>query len=166
MCLVTVMLRWHFTTRFKMLLLLLHFFYQLCPMMTYEAAHLLSCLLRWTPSKRISCTEALRHVFIREGRLRYHSSLCCCCWLSAGGMCHSPDAEFEPSPPSIFDDRYEASLDSIKDVQVHISRFINASPCGKKVAASGEPFKCNLPTVCCFYCCTFTTCHCKLCKIG
>jgi len=113
--------------------------YQLGPAMTHESAHLLSCLLRWNSDKRVSCTEALRHVFIREGRLRYHSSLCCCCWLSAGGMCHSPDTEFEPNPQIAFDDRYEANLDTIEDVRDHISQFINSSPCGRKLPLQVNP---------------------------
>ena len=115
------------------------FLYQLGPALTHEAAHLLSCMLRWNSNKRVTCAEALQHVYVQEGRLRYHSSLCCCCWLSAGGMCHAMDTEFEPSPQTPFDDRYEANLISIEHVQDCMACFINNGPCGRKLPLQVNP---------------------------
>ena len=66
--------------------------------------------------ERVSSSEALNHVFVRDGRLRYHTSLCRCCWLSAGGMSHQ-ECEFEPVPETVFEDGYEATLHTVQDVR-------------------------------------------------
>ncbi|XP_076800323.1 serine/threonine-protein kinase NLK-like [Clavelina lepadiformis] len=114
-------------------------FYHLAPHMTHESAHLLSRLLVWNPEKRVSCTEALRHVYLREGRMRYHTSLCRCCFIAADGIRHASEHEFEPVPDRVFNDSYEDQLHSVEDVRNAVTEFINSQPCGRKVPLRINP---------------------------
>uniref|UniRef100_H2Z495 Mitogen-activated protein kinase n=1 Tax=Ciona savignyi TaxID=51511 RepID=H2Z495_CIOSA len=114
-------------------------FYHLAPNMTHEAAHLISRLLVWDPSKRVSCTEALRHIYLREGRLRYHTSLCRCCCITAEGIRHAADHEFEAMPDMVFDDSYEDDLRTVDDVRNAVTDFINSQPCGRKAPLRINP---------------------------
>lgn len=54
--------------------------YRLSPQTTDEAVQLLQALLQFDPDKRISVEEALRHPYLEEGRLRFHSCMCSCCY--------------------------------------------------------------------------------------
>lgn len=65
----------------------------------------------------MSCSEALRHVYLCDGRLRYHTSLCRCCFVTADGIRHASEQEFEPLPDRAFNDSYEAELRSVEDVR-------------------------------------------------
>ncbi|CAF0727390.1 unnamed protein product [Didymodactylos carnosus] len=47
---------------------------------TGDAAQLLSRMLTWDPRKRISTSQALEQSYIHEGRIRYHSCMCRCCY--------------------------------------------------------------------------------------
>lgn len=67
--------------------------------------------------KRFTCAEALRHVYLSDGRLRYHTSLCRCCFVTVDGMRHASEREFEPAPERPFDDSYECELRSVEDVR-------------------------------------------------
>nr|CAB3264350.1 Nemo-Like kinase [Phallusia mammillata] len=107
-------------------------FYHLAPTMTHESAHLLSRMLVWNPEKRVSCCEALRHVYLCDGRLRYHTSLCRCCFVTADGIRHASEQEFEPVPERTFNDAYESELRSVEDVRNAVTEFINSQPCGRK----------------------------------
>ncbi|XP_039271258.1 serine/threonine-protein kinase NLK-like [Styela clava] len=114
-------------------------FYLVAPNMTHEAAHLLSRLLVWNPKKRVSCAEALRHVYCRNGRLRYHTSLCLCCHLSGIGtdgrqsLRVATEVELEPVPSSTFNDSYENVLKTTDQIRSSIAQFVNSQPCGRKV---------------------------------
>lgn len=107
-------------------------FYHLSPNMTHESAHLLSRLLVWDPDKRLTAAQALKHVYVRTGRLRYHTSLCRCCCITANGIRHVANHDFEPIPKRAFCDKYEQDLSSVEDVRVAVCDFINSQPCGRK----------------------------------
>ena len=64
----------------------LHKLYGLSDMATHCAVHLLTQILVFNPRKRLSCSEALCHPYLEEGRMRYHSFLCNCCFHSKEGI--------------------------------------------------------------------------------
>ena len=62
--------------------------------------------------KRLSCSDALVHPFLEDGKMRYHTYLCSCCHTSANGT-REFTGEFEPSASYKFDPSYEKDLTSI-----------------------------------------------------
>ena len=53
---------------------------------THEAVHLLSQMLKFNPSQRLTAVEALCHPYLEDGRLRYHLQLCSCCHNAGNPM--------------------------------------------------------------------------------
>ncbi|KAL4657317.1 serine/threonine-protein kinase NLK [Arapaima gigas] len=86
-----------------------------------SAIEFLSVLLELDPAKRISAHNALSHIYLREGRLRYHTSLCTCC-----SPFNTPAyaAEFEPIAPCKFEDAYEKNLTSFQKAKETIHRIL------------------------------------------
>lgn len=66
--------------------------------------------------KRISVIDALAHPYLDEGRLRYHSCMCKCCYTTSGGM-RQYTADFEPAATQPFDDLWERKLTSVQQVK-------------------------------------------------
>lgn len=66
--------------------------------------------------KRITVTDALAHPYLDEGRLRYHSCMCKCCFTTSAGM-RQYTADFEPSAGQPFDDLWERKLTSVQQVK-------------------------------------------------
>lgn len=66
--------------------------------------------------KRISVTDALAHPYLDEGRLRYHSCMCKCCFTTSAGM-RQYVVDFEPTAPQPFDDYWERKLTSVQQVK-------------------------------------------------
>lgn len=66
--------------------------------------------------KRISVIDALAHPYLDEGRLRYHSCMCKCCYNTSGGM-RQYTADFEPAATQPFDDLWERKLTSVQQVK-------------------------------------------------
>lgn len=60
--------------------------------------------------------DALAHPYLDEGRLRYHSCMCKCCYTTTGGM-RQYTADFEPVAPHSFDDLWEKKLTSVQQVK-------------------------------------------------
>lgn len=90
--------------------------YSLSSLATHEAVHLLCQMLIFDPEKRITVTDALAHPYLDEGRLRYHSCMCECCYLASNGMRQfTPD--FEPTAPQQFDDYWETKLTAVQQVK-------------------------------------------------
>jgi len=44
-----------------------------------ESVHLLLRMLTLNPDQRTNVEDALKHPYLDEGRLRYHSCMCSCC---------------------------------------------------------------------------------------
>lgn len=66
-------------------------------------------------AKRISARDALAHPYLDEGRLRYHTCMCQCCYTTASGRVYTSD--FEPVTSLKFDDGFEKNLSSVRQVK-------------------------------------------------
>lgn len=66
-------------------------------------------------SKRISAKDALAHPYLDEGRLRYHTCMCKCCYTTSSGRVYTSD--FEPVTNAKFDDGFEKNLTSVRQVK-------------------------------------------------
>lgn len=66
-------------------------------------------------SKRISAKDALAHPYLDEGRLRYHTCMCKCCYTTSSGRVYTSD--FEPVTNPKFDDGFEKNLTSVRQVK-------------------------------------------------
>ncbi|XP_028274669.1 serine/threonine-protein kinase NLK isoform X1 [Parambassis ranga] len=93
--------------------------YTLSSQATHEAVHLLCRMLVFDPSKRISAKDALAHPYLDEGRLRYHTCMCKCCYTTSSGRVYTSD--FEPVTNPKFDDGFEKNLSSVRQVKVFFS---------------------------------------------
>lgn len=69
-----------------------------------------------TQDKRITVVDALAHPYLDEGRLRYHSCMCTCCYTTSAGM-RQYRVDFEPSAAHPFDDLWERKLTSVQQVK-------------------------------------------------
>ncbi|KAJ8983245.1 hypothetical protein NQ317_011654, partial [Molorchus minor] len=90
--------------------------YTLSSQATHEVVHLLCQMLVFDPDKRVSVVDALAHPYLDEGRLRYHSCMCKCCYTTASGM-RQYTSEFETTAPQAFDDHWEKKLGSVQQVK-------------------------------------------------
>ncbi|XP_063791307.1 serine/threonine-protein kinase NLK2 [Pseudophryne corroboree] len=104
--------------------------YMLSGEATHEAVHLLCRMLLFDPSKRISAKDALAHPYLEEGRLRYHTCMCHCCYSVSSGRVYT--ADFEPTAGNRFDDSYEKSLTSVWQVKELVHHFITDQQQGKR----------------------------------
>lgn len=96
--------------------------YTLSPEATHEAVHLLCQMLVFDPEKRISVVDALAHPYLDEGRLRYHSCMCKCCYTANSVRKYA--AELEPKAAHGFDDVWERRLSSVVHVKEEMHTFI------------------------------------------
>lgn len=79
-------------------------------------------MLVFDPSKRISVVDALAHPYLEEGRLRYHSCMCKCCYSAPPAARHySPD--LEPAAPHAFHDAWERKLTTVHQVKGNPTRY-------------------------------------------
>lgn len=76
--------------------------------------------------KRITVVDALAHPYLDEGRLRYHSCMCTCCYTTSAGM-RQYRVDFEPSAAHPFDDLWERKLTSVQQVKGEKIRGIKDS---------------------------------------
>ncbi|XP_050457647.1 serine/threonine-protein kinase NLK [Cataglyphis hispanica] len=97
--------------------------YNLSSQATHEAVHLLCQMLVFDPDKRITVVDALAHPYLDEGRLRYHSCMCTCCYTTSAGM-RQYRVDFEPSAAHPFDDLWERKLTSVQQVKEEMHKFI------------------------------------------
>ena len=82
--------------------------YTLSSQAMHEAVHLLSRMLIFDPSKRISTKDALAHSYLDEEQLRYHSCMRKCCFSTSVGRVYTSD--FEPVTNPKFNDSFEKNL--------------------------------------------------------
>ncbi|KAK0086633.1 hypothetical protein PV325_002809 [Microctonus aethiopoides] len=97
--------------------------YTLSSQATHEAVHLLCQMLVFDPDKRITVVDALAHPYLDEGRLRYHSCMCTCCYTTSAGM-RQYTSDFEPATSHPFDDLWERKLTSVQQVKEEMHKFI------------------------------------------
>ncbi|ELU07082.1 hypothetical protein CAPTEDRAFT_214926 [Capitella teleta] len=89
---------------------------------THEAVHLMCRLLVFDPAKRIAAAEALAHPYLDEGRLRYHSCMCKCCYNTPTGRNYT--GQFEPDTQGAFSFSFENDLTSISRVKEKLYKTI------------------------------------------
>uniref|UniRef100_A0A8C2WM36 mitogen-activated protein kinase n=1 Tax=Cyclopterus lumpus TaxID=8103 RepID=A0A8C2WM36_CYCLU len=111
--------------------------YTLSGQATHEAVHLLCRMLVFDPSKRISAKDALAHPYLDEGRLRYHTCMCKCCYTTSSGRVYTSD--FEPVTNPKFDDGFEKNLSSVRRVKEIIHQFILEQQKGSRVPLCINP---------------------------
>ncbi|KAL6104945.1 nlk [Pungitius sinensis] len=111
--------------------------YSLSGQATHEAVHLLCRMLVFDPAKRISAKDALAHPYLDEGRLRYHTCMCRCCYSSSPGRVYTSD--FEPVTEPKFDDGFEKNLSSVRQVKEIIHQFILEQQKGSRVPLCINP---------------------------
>uniref|UniRef100_A0A4W4GC55 Mitogen-activated protein kinase n=1 Tax=Electrophorus electricus TaxID=8005 RepID=A0A4W4GC55_ELEEL len=111
--------------------------YTLSSQATHEAVHLLCRMLVFDPSKRISAKDALAHPYLDEGRLRYHTCMCKCCYTTSSGRVYTGD--FEPVTNPKFDDGFEKNLTSVRQVKEIIHQFILEQQKGNRVPLCINP---------------------------
>lgn len=73
-------------------------------------------------------TDALAHPYLDEGRLRYHSCMCKCCFTTSAGM-RQYVVDFEPTAPQPFDDYWERKMTSVQQVKGESVWSFAFSPC-------------------------------------
>ncbi|XP_069471121.1 serine/threonine-protein kinase NLK isoform X2 [Ambystoma mexicanum] len=88
-------------------------------------------------SKRISAKDALTHPYLDEGRLRYHTCMCKCCFSTSTGRAYTND--FEPITNTKFDDTFEKNLSSVRQVKEIIHQFILEQQKGNRVPLCINP---------------------------
>lgn len=65
----------------------------------------------------MSVMDALVHPYIDEGRLRYHSCMCKCCFtVPLTGLRHFC-MDYEPIAPQTFDDKWEKKMSNVQQVK-------------------------------------------------
>lgn len=111
--------------------------YTLSSQATHEAVHLLCQMLIFNPNKRISCTDALAHPYLEEGRLRYHSCMCRCCYNTSQGRQYTTD--FEPVSMSPFDYNIGDELTSVSQAKEELHKFISDRNRGHRVPLCINP---------------------------
>ena len=98
--------------------------YSLGSQATHEAVHLLIQMLVFDPDKRITVNEALSHPYLEEGRLRYHSCMCTCCYTISSGIGQFTD-DFEPVSPHFLDSTWERKLLSVQQIKEAMYNFVS-----------------------------------------
>lgn len=96
--------------------------YILSSQATHEAVHLLCQMLVFNPDKRIDSTTALKHPYLEEGRMRYHSCMCRCCHSIGGQRKFCPN--LEPVALIPFDDSFERDLIAVHQVKERLHKTI------------------------------------------
>uniref|UniRef100_A0A3B4TWW7 Mitogen-activated protein kinase n=1 Tax=Seriola dumerili TaxID=41447 RepID=A0A3B4TWW7_SERDU len=85
----------------------------------------------------ISAKDALAHPYLDEGRLRYHTCMCKCCYTTSSGRVYTSD--FEPVTNLKFDDGFEKNLSSVRQVKEIIHQFILEQQKGSRVPLCINP---------------------------
>uniref|UniRef100_A0AC35TZ44 Mitogen-activated protein kinase n=1 Tax=Rhabditophanes sp. KR3021 TaxID=114890 RepID=A0AC35TZ44_9BILA len=100
-------------------------FYNLSHQTTQDAVHLLMSMLMFDPEKRMNVDEALKHPYLEEGRMRFHSCMCTCCFTTTKRervFSKNP----EPNHESPFEPKWEKELSrlSMFDLRERLYKYI------------------------------------------
>lgn len=96
--------------------------YILSSQATHEAVHLLCQMLVFNPDKRIDSVTALKHPYLQEGRMRYHTCMCGCCITIDDKRKYCTN--MEPVATSPFDDSFERDLVAVHQVKERLHKTI------------------------------------------
>ncbi|VDK58050.1 unnamed protein product [Anisakis simplex] len=99
--------------------------YSLSHQATHEAVHLLSSLLVFDPDKRIGVEDALAHPYLEEGRMRFHSCMCTCCYTTPTNNRVFTNC-FDPTHEQPFDPKWEKELSrmSMFDLRDRMYKYV------------------------------------------
>lgn len=95
---------------------------------TRDAVQLLTRMLTFDPDERISVDQALQHTYLDEGRIRFHSCMCSCCFSTPTGRAFA--AELDPRHCMPFETTWEREVSrlTLSDLRDRLYRFIAARP--------------------------------------
>jgi len=104
--------------------------YSLSPQATHEAVHLLSQMLTFDPDQRISVEDALAHSYLEEGRLRFHSCMCSCCYNATPNGPRAFCNDLEPKHNQPFEVHWEKEIArlSMYELRDRIYKFVTDRP--------------------------------------
>lgn len=115
--------------------------YRLSPQTSEDAVDLLVKLLHFDPDKRISVQEALQHPYLEEGRLRFHSCMCTCCYTKPNMPSRIFSQELDPCHESPFDPKWEKDMSrlSMFELREKMYQFVMDRPALYGVALCINP---------------------------
>ncbi|ULU00063.1 hypothetical protein L3Y34_000952 [Caenorhabditis briggsae] len=115
--------------------------YRLSQQTTDDAVDLLVKLLKFNPDERISVEEALSHPYLEEGRLRFHSCMCSCCYTKANVPSRIFSQELDPKHESPFDPKWEKDMSrlSMFELREKMYQFVMDRPALYGVALCINP---------------------------
>ncbi|CAB60300.2 Serine/threonine kinase NLK [Caenorhabditis elegans] len=107
----------------------------------HEAVDLLQKLLHFDPDKRISVEEALQHRYLEEGRLRFHSCMCSCCYTKPNMPSRLFAQDLDPRHESPFDPKWEKDMSrlSMFELREKMYQFVMDRPALYGVALCINP---------------------------
>ncbi|VIO92140.1 MGC81364 protein, putative [Brugia malayi] len=90
-----------------------------------DAADLLTRLVTFDPEKRVTVDAALSHRYLDEGRMRFHSCMCSCCYTTPSNV-RIFSQILDPVHEHPFDPRWEKELShmSMFDLRDRMYRFV------------------------------------------
>ncbi|VDD94391.1 unnamed protein product [Enterobius vermicularis] len=99
--------------------------YNLSHNASHEAIHLLTQLLVFDPDQRISVENALAHPYLEEGRMRFHSCMCSCCYTTPNNN-RVFTQDFDPVHEQPFDPKWEKELSrlSMFDLRDRMYKYV------------------------------------------
>ncbi|CAI4230581.1 unnamed protein product [Auanema sp. JU1783] len=100
----------------------LHKFYQLSSSTTQEAIELLSMMLQFDPDKRATVEMCLSHQYLADGRMRFHSCMCSCCYTKANNT-RVFTIDYDPSHEQPFDPKWERELARLSMFELRESMY-------------------------------------------
>ncbi|CAO4369477.1 unnamed protein product [Caenorhabditis nigoni] len=115
--------------------------YRLSQQTTDDAVDLLVKLLKFNPDERISVEEALRHPYLEEGRLRFHSCMCSCCYTKPNVPSRIFSQDLDPAHESPFDPKWEKDMSrlSMFELREKMYQFVMDRPALYGVALCINP---------------------------
>uniref|UniRef100_A0A0N5AFT0 Serine/threonine kinase NLK n=1 Tax=Syphacia muris TaxID=451379 RepID=A0A0N5AFT0_9BILA len=99
--------------------------YSLSHHASHEAIHLLTQLLVFDPEQRITVENALAHPYLEEGRMRFHSCMCSCCYTMPNNN-RVFTQDFDPLHEQPFDPKWEKELSrlSMFDLRDRMYKYV------------------------------------------
>ncbi|PIO69341.1 kinase domain protein [Teladorsagia circumcincta] len=99
---------------------------QLSQHTTDDAVQLLAMMLHFDPDKRATVEQALKHSYLDEGRMRFHSCMCSCCYTNNPGNTRIFSTDPDPMHEMPFDPKWEKELArlSMFDLRDRMYKFV------------------------------------------
>ncbi|PAV74256.1 hypothetical protein WR25_01982 [Diploscapter pachys] len=103
--------------------------HHLSPQTTHDAVELLVMMLTFDPDRRITVEKALSHSYLEEGRMRFHSCMCSCCYTQADHRRNFAQ-DLDPMHEQPFDPKWEKELSrlSMFELRDRMYKFVTERP--------------------------------------